>query len=165
MRIVVLALSLLLVSCGEAELSPEDQARVDAAKIASVERAAILPAVPISPEPITFADIESNDLFGAGCSFIPTGTTDIIALTQAETGALKVDGEIMVLAADKGSKDAPLGSRTNYDGLSYSLALDINEDDGSQSGSETVDFPAEIEVRNGRDQTVFRAPGTAQCGS
>ena len=165
MRAIILGFSLALASCGGAEVSAEEQARIDAAKIAAVEKAAILPPVPISPETITFTDIERNELFGAGCSFNMVGVDDAIALTQPDRGILKLDGKIVRLAADRGSPIGPLGSQSKYDGKKYSMKLKIENSAGKKFGVETVKFPARIEVRNGRDQMVFSADGEAQCGS
>lgn len=169
MRAITTALSvgisLFLISCGEAELSPQEQARVDAAKIAAVEKASILPAVPIMPEPIMSADFEGNDLVTARCSFISAGTKDIIAVTRSDIGLLKVGGDISILAPDVGSAKAPLGSRAKYDGLRYSLRVEMDENDRPSAGAAVTQFPAKMEVRNGRDQIVFSAEGTAQCGS
>lgn len=161
----ILGFSLVLASCGAAEVSAEEQARIDAVKIAAVEQAAILPPESISPEAITFTDVEMNELFGAGCGFLPGEGKEIIALAQPDRGILKLDGKITRLAADRGSPVGPLGSQSKYDGREVSLRLKIDDSGGRKSGIETVDYPARMEVRNGRDQMVFEADGVAQCGA
>ena len=165
MRGLLIGFSLVLSSCGGNEVSAEEQARIDAAKIAAVERAAILPAVPILPQAITFADVEKNDLFGAGCNFMATGSKDILALALDDRAVLKLDGKFVRLAPDRGSPVGPLGSQSKYDGMAHSLKLEIDQSTGQQSGIETVDFPARMEVRNERDQIVFTSDGVVQCGS
>ena len=165
MRVVLIGFLLVLTSCGAAEVSAEEQAQIDAAKIAAVEKAAILPPVPVSLEPITFTDIEENDLFGAGCSFVSAGSKDVIVLAQPDRALLKLDGKISRLAADKGSPLGPIASNSKYDGKEHSLKLKFAENEGRASGVETVNFPANIEIRNGRDQIVYGADGEAQCGT
>ena len=45
------------------------------------------------------------------------------------------------------------------------LIIDLAAEEGEQSGMETVDFPARMELRNQRDQVVYGQTGIAQCGS
>ncbi|MXP14035.1 hypothetical protein GRI44_04650 [Altererythrobacter confluentis] len=165
MRFLVLGAALALSACGDAEISAEEQKRIDDAKIAAVKAAQIIPPTPLTPEPILYPDIEKNDLFGAGCAFIPAGEgTGPLVLTQADVAFMKIDDEIERFAADKGSPKGPVGTYEKYDAGAYSLSLVI-DGDGKQSGMETTDFDGNLTVRNERDQTVYSADGLAQCGS
>lgn len=151
-------------ACAE-EISPAEQERIDAAKIAAVERANIVPPDPVSPQKIDFPDYEENDLFGSGCSFVPEGEgPDPIALTQGAAAFMKLDGKIVRFAPDKGSKQGPFATWQHYDGKVHSIRLEFAPGDGKASGTETVAYPAAITVQNGRDQTVYEASGSAQCG-
>src|SRR5690606_20789686 len=125
-----------------------------------------------TPEPILFADIERYDLFGAGCSFLPRGEAaeapdgaGVLALTSESGAYIKVEGELHRLAPDAGSPQLPLGTRGKYDGREFALILDIAAEEGAPSGTETIDFPARLVLRNARDQTVYAETGIAQCGS
>lgn len=166
MRRIVLLFPLMLAACGEAELTEAQRDAADERAIAAVEAAQDIPAEQVALEPIAFADIEQNDLFGAGCSFAEDGSGDrTLALAQADGAYIKIDGRLHRLAPDAGSADLPLGARAKYDGKEYGMILDLAEEEGEQSGVETVDFPGRLELRNGRDQVVFGASGVAQCGS
>ena len=43
--------------------------------------------------------------------------------------------------------------------------LDLASEEGKQSGSETINYPARLVLRNDHDQIVYQADGTAQCGA
>ncbi|MGB3377725.1 MAG: hypothetical protein WBA55_03020 [Allopontixanthobacter sediminis] len=161
---LLFAAASLFGACAE-EVNPAEQARIDAEKIAAVERANIVPPDPISPQRIDFPDYEENDLYGSGCAFVPKGTAmHPIALTQGETAFMKIDDKMVRFAPDKGSKQGPFGTWQKYDGKVHSVRLLVAPGDGKASGSETVAYPATISIRNGRDQIVYQASGTAQCG-
>lgn len=166
MRHLVLVAALALAACGDGEVTPEEQARIDDAKIAAVKAAQIIPPTPLSPDKILYPDIEQNNLYGAGCAFVPEGGgLGAIALTQADVGYMKIDDKIERFAADKGSATAPVGTFAKYDAGAYSLRLDLADEKGKRSGMETTDFNARLTVRNERDQIVYEAAGLAQCGS
>lgn len=168
MRIALVLTGLsLLAACGEPELSPQEQERRDAAAVAEVEAAQTPPAMPIDPQAISFADIERENLFGAGCAFLTgAGGGDPIVLTQRGEGYMKLDGAIVRFAADPGSDDLPLGTRRKYTGGEYAFEVIMDPGSGSQSGMETVDYPgSRLTVRDGRSRTVFQADGLVQCGS
>jgi hypothetical protein len=159
-----LASAVTLAACSE-EVSPAERERIDAAKIAAVERANIVPPDPVSPQKIRYPDYEANDLFGAGCAFVPAGGgLGAIALTRADLAYLKLDEKVVRLAADKGGEKAPFATWEKYDGRIHSILLEFAPDDGKASGTETVEYPADLTIRNGRDQIVYRVSGIAQCG-
>lgn len=162
-RVLLLLTPLLLGACSD-DVTPAEQARIDAAKIAAVERANIVPADPVSPQKILYPDMEANDLFGAGCAFAPDGGgLGAIALTQGEVAYLKLENEIVRFAADKGSAQAPLATWEKYDGKVHSFRLTFGSGEQKASGIDTVDYPAKLTIRNGRDQIVYAADGLAQC--
>ena len=166
MRLAPIAIAALLAaSCGKDEPSPAEQARMDEADVRAVEAAQVPPPTPIEPDRITMADIEKHDMFGAGCSFAPGKSIAAIALLQEERGFMKIDGSVVRFAPDAGSGDLPLGAKGKYTGGAWSFVLDVASEEGRQSGSETIDYPARFVLRNDHDQVVFEADGTAQCGS
>jgi len=161
---LLLVLSLMgLAACGP---SPEEDAAQRARDVAEVRANQAPPPEQLMPEPILYPDIEENNLFGAGCNFVPEGGgMGAIALAQAGEGYMKRNGAVLTFAADKGSAQQPLGSWRKYDGKEYGFILDLDSEMGEQDGMETVNFPARLTVRDGRGDTVYESAGTAQCGS
>ncbi|TMM49848.1 hypothetical protein [Qipengyuania marisflavi] len=165
MRLAFAVLTLSLAACAD-EPDPREKAAADAAAVAEVKANQEAPPENLVPEAIVYADIEKAGLFGAGCNFVAAGAgTDAIVLAQADMGYMKRSDEIVAFAPDKGSANNPVGSWRKYDGKDNSLVLEINQQNGRQSGMETVDFAAELTVRDGKDRVVYHADGTAQCGA
>ena len=166
MRVAVIAgCALLLAACGKDEPSPSEQARMDEEDVAAVEAAQVPPPAPVTPERIGMPDIEKYDMFGAGCNFAPGTSIAPVALLQPKRGFMKIEGKVIPFAPDAGSGDLPLGAKGKYTGATYSFVLDLASEEGKQSGSETINYPARFELRNEHDQIVFQSDGTAQCGS
>lgn len=154
----------MLGACAE-EVNPAEQARIDAAKIAAVERASIVPPDPIALQKIHFPDYEANDLYGAGCAFAPANEgLGALALTRSEVAYIKHDDKIVRLAADKGGTKAPYATWQKYDGKTHTILLEFAPDDGEASGAQAQKYPVNLTIRNGRDQIVYQAVGFAQCG-
>lgn len=164
MPLSIMLLYALTGACSE-DISPARQARIDADKIAAVERANIVPPDPVSPQKIHYPDYETNDLFGAGCAFAAADTGQgAIALTRNEVAYIKLDGKIARLAADKGGAKAPYATWQKYDGRKHTILLEFAHGGGEASGTQTIKYPAQLTIRNGRDQIVYQADGFAQCG-
>lgn len=160
MRIVGLFCIAALAACSS---EPTEEER--AAAVTEVEANQVPPPEMLTPGAIRYREIEQYDLFGAGCSFAPEGGgVAAVALAMAETGHFLRDGELVTLAADKGSAELPYLARRKYDGKAYSMVLDLDEAAGRQSGEETSDYPATLTIRNANDQVVYSKPGMAQCG-
>ncbi len=157
----------MLAACGEPDLPPEEQERRDVEAIAEVETARTPAAMAISPKPISFSDIERENLSGAGCAFVEaTGPSAPIAISKRDEGYMKLDGSIMRFASDPGSDELPLGTRRRYTGGEYEFEIIMDSGSGSQTGMETVDYPgSRLTVRDSRSRTVFQADGVVQCGS
>jgi hypothetical protein len=159
-------LPLLLAGCGDREPTAAERNAREVADIRAVEKAQDIPPTPVTLEVIGYPDIEKNDLHGAGCAFAPKdGGLGTLALAQERAAYIKVDGKLERLAADIGSPTLPTGARGKYDGKVHSLVLDIAEGEGKQHAMEAMNYPAELMVRNERDQVVYQASGTAQCGA
>jgi hypothetical protein len=157
--------TLALAGCAEEAPTPAEKARMDEADIAAVNAAQVPPPTPVAPGKILYPDIERYELFGAGCNFAPAGSMAAIALAQPARGYMKLDGRLESFAPDAGSGDLPLGAKGKYTAGAWSFVLDLAEEEGAQSGTETVNFPAHFILRNQYDQVVFEADGVAQCGS
>ena len=166
MRCAIALLPVLLAaSCTDGEPSPAEQARMDEADIAAVKEAQVPPPMPVTPDKILYPDIERYELHGAGCNFAPEGSMAAIVLAQPARAYMKIDGELEAFAPDAGSGDLPLGAKGKYTAKAWSFILDLAQEEGDQSGTETVNFPAHFVLRNDRDQVVYEADGVAQCGS
>ena len=167
-RLVFLVLALATTACNSRS-NAEQKALADARDVARVEAAqrVTAPMVPLKPEPIRFEDIEKNKLLGASCAFRTKGGAGngILILAMANTAYLKIDGELRVYAADKGSAPLPLGNWTRYEGRQYVIDLQIAGGDGKPSGDETLDWPGRLTIRDPYERVVYSAAGTVQRGS
>ena len=165
-RLALLAWLLLSAGCSKPADS-KAQAAADARDIARVEAAqdTAPPATPLTPEAITFADIERNKLFGASCVFLPeAGSKRFVVLAMTEAAYLKLDGDIHLYAADSGSPPLPFDTRSRYVGRDHVIDLQTSGGEGRASGEETVDWPGRLTIRDAHERVVFTAAGTVQCG-
>ena len=160
MRKAVLLLAAALAACTS---EPTEEER--AAAVAEVEANQVPAPEQLEPGAIRYREIEQYDLYGGGCSFAAQGGgLAAVALAMAETGHFLKDGELVTLAADKGSAELPYLARREYDGKAYSMTLDLDEDAGERSGEETSDYPATLTIRDANEQVVYEKTGIAQCG-
>ena len=174
-RLALLMLPFALIACGEAAPTAEEKRAAEDRAIAAVEAAQDVPPDPVELEAITYPDIEQHRLSGAGCAFLREGEegrewagegeADLLALAMERGAFVKIDGRIHRLAPDAGSPQLPVMARARYDGREYAMLLDLAEREGTRSGMETTDYPARLELRNGRGQVVYGASGIAQCGT
>lgn len=168
-----LLIPLLLLSACKEDTSPTAQeAARDARDIAMVEAAqAMAPAPrPISPEPITAADMERNNLLGMTCAFMPqagagqTGAGQAIALFSPDQAWIRLERRLRRFAADKGSAILPPEIRSRYDGRAFSLRIEKLAEEGHAEGPETRLWPGAIAIADSHGQTVYRVNGTVRCG-
>lgn len=162
------ALAVLLSACSQEPTEEQlaTKAREDEAAIASVEAAQTPPPQPLNLSTITFADVERENLFGAGCNFTATGSaTEPIAIAQGEAGYLKVDNRIERFAPDPGSARLPYNARERYTSTTRSFRLQFDTNDAQGSGYETVDYKGKLTVRDERDRVVSETEGLVQCGA
>ena len=122
------------------------------------------PLEELYPEPITAADIDAGDLFGPSCAMQHPSGAYALALAMDDNGYLKLDGDMVRFAPDKGSADQPVGTWSKYDGREKSFSLRI-DGEGIVAGEEVTDYPARLLVRDNFDRIVFDYSGTARCGS
>ena len=165
MRWIALGMVALLAACGP---SPREKAEADKRAVAEVKANQEPPPEILVPEPITFADVEKADLFGAGCNFLPRSLDKggiALVIAQADEAYFKRDGEIVRLASDAGSKELPYLAHAKYDGLTHSISLELDEEGGKQSGDETIDYPSTLTIRDAQGRPVFTENGTTQCGA
>lgn len=167
MRSIHLAALTLLVAGCDIPASGDRNPAGDAEAIAQVDAAQSVtpPIIAVEPEPIVFSDLEKGKLLGASCAFRPEGVDKFLAFAMAETAVIKIDGDLRVFAADRGSPPLPLGAWTHYDGREHVIDLQVTGGDGTPSGEETTDWPGRLTIRDPYERVVYSAPGTVQCGA
>jgi len=160
-----LILALAAAACGQP--SPEEKARADTRDIAKVEAAQKMrpPVQPIDPQPILLADIEAHALSGMGCEFALQVESDPIAVMGEEKGAIKLGGEVAILAADTGSTEFPSMTYAKYSGRGQAILLTKGPGDGEPIGNESARWPGSLTIRDPYDRVVFFAPGFLLCGA
>jgi hypothetical protein len=154
--------ALLLAGCG-GEVSPEEQAAADNRDVAMVEAAnkAAPPVQLITPEPILLPDIERYDLLGETCSYAPGTSLGARVIAREADAFMKIDGEIERFAADPGSRELPMHTRSVYNSKGYSLVLALEEDTGE--GEQRTSYEGSVTLRDAHGRIVYEGVGEAQC--
>lgn len=162
------SLLMLLTACSPQVGAPDraKSGQSDAEAIAAVKAAQTPAPLAFDLSPIVFADIERENMFGAGCSF-SEGSVDNpdLALAQANIGFLKIDGRIVRFAPDAGSARLPYKARAKYASGAHSFRLTADTGRGTQSGTETTDYPGRLTISDAYDRIVYDRTGTVQCGA
>jgi len=157
--------ALLLAGCGE-ELTPEERAEADARAVAMVEAAndVMPPLDPVTPEPILLPDVERYDLYGQACNYAPGTSLGTRVVAREADAFMKIDGEVVRLAADPGSRELPMRSRTLYSGKEYALRLQIADvDEGEAAPGGATNYEGSVQVRDRHGRVVYEGTGLAQC--
>ena len=160
---VAIAALLVLAGC-EREPSPEEQALADARDVAMVEAAndVMPPLEEVTPEPILLPDIERYDLYGEACNYAPGTSLGTRVVAREADAFVKLEGEVHRLAADPGSRELPLHTRTLYNGKEYSLRLNMVAQDAAEAG-ETADYEGTVTLRDQWGRVIYEGTGLAQC--
>ncbi len=153
---------LLLAGCGD-EASPEERAVADERDVAMVEAAnkAAPPVQLVTPEPILLPDIERYDLLGETCSYAPGTSLGARVIAREADAFMKIDGEIERFAADPGSRDLPMHTRSVYNSKDHSLVLALEEDTGEDEQRTT--YEGSVTLRDAHGRIVYEGVGEAQC--
>jgi len=164
MRLVLgfTGLALLLTACGD-EAPPDDRSAADDRDVAMVEAAnkAAPPVQLVTPEPILLPDIERYDLLGETCSYAPGTSLGARVIAREADAFMKVDGEIERFAADTGSRELPMHTRSVYNSKDYSLVLALEEDSGE--GEQRRSYEGSVTLRDAYGRVVYEGAGEAQC--
>ena len=168
-RSSILALAVLLLASCEREPPPEELAADAERDIAMVEQAnnAAPPLREVTPEPIGFDDIEQHDISGVACNYAPGTSLGTRAIAREVDAFVKVEGEVLRLAADTGSRELPSGSHSVYDGRQYSLRLDVagdGEPAGEGQAAGVTNYEGTMSLRDSWGREVYRGTGLVQCG-
>lgn len=154
--------ALLLTGCGN-EASPEEQAAADDRDVAMVEAAnkAAPPVQLVTPEPILLPDIERYDLLGESCSYAPGTSLGARVIAREADAFMKIDGDIERFAADPGSRELPMHTRSVYNSKGYSLVLALEED--TDEGEQRTSYEGSVTLRDAHGRIVYEGIGEAQC--
>lgn len=161
MRAIALLVPLLALAACSKGPSQSDDAAVAQVEAAQKERA---PSREIAPQPILFFDITKNKLTGAGCNFVADGGgMGAVLLAQADRGVIKLDDQMVILAADKGSAAMPQHSWSHYVGRDYALTLTRVEGSKSVQNGVVESFTGQLVISDAQTRPVYAAKGTVQC--
>lgn len=163
-KALVAAMLLVLAGC-EREPTPEEQALEDARDVAMVEAAnqVMPPLKQVTPEPILLPDIERYDLYGEACNYAPGTSFGTRVVAREADAFVKIEGEIHRLAADPGSRELPMHTRTLYSGKEYSLRLAMEPEADTEAQSEATDYEGSVVLRDQYGRVVYEGVGLAQC--
>lgn len=157
---IVLAPALMLAGCGEA-MTPAEKARRDARDVAFVEtvQKQRAPVQPIALQPLSAADIRGLPSGEKACGLLLRDRVvdDPILVVGTVAGHVKLEGELVVLAADTGSEKLAPGIYRKYDGKAYALELSVGTttDAGRRIGS--------MVIRESAGRVAFMAAGEWDC--
>jgi hypothetical protein len=175
-------IAMLLAGCSE--VSPEEQAAADERDVAMVHAAnkAAPPVQLVTPEPILLPEIERYDLLGEACSYAPGTSLGARVIAREADAFMKIDGEIERFAADPGSRELPMHTRSVYNSKDYSLVLALKDDGadaapegesdaGGEAGGEgerrrvPENLEGSVTLRDAYGRVVYEGVGLAQCSS
>jgi hypothetical protein len=156
--------ALLLSGCGD-EVSPEERAATDNRDVAMVEAAnkAAPPVQLVTPEPILLPDIERYDLLGETCSYAPGTSLGARVIAREADAFMKINGDIERFAADPGSRELPMHTRSVYNSKGYSLVLSLTEDTGEDE--QRTSYEGAVTLRDAHGRIVYEGVGEAQCAA
>lgn len=164
MRKRLAASALLLLAGCQREQTPEDQALADARDVAMVVAAndVMPPLELVTPEPILLPDIERFDLYGEACNYAPGTSLGTRVVAREADAFMKIEGEVHRFAADPGSRELPMRTRSLYNGKEYSVRLSIDEQQQQTEGA-TTDYEGSVTLRDRFGRVVYEGVGLAQC--
>ena len=161
MRGLALTLVAVLAACSS---EPTEEER--AAAVAEVEAHQTLPRSRSNWERSATARSRSTSYTGRDAASHPrVGDWHCSRARHAfDTGHIIVDGEMLTLAADKGSAELPYlrGASMMAPSIRWSsiwIKMRVKK-----WVREVSDYPATLTIRNARDQIVYNQSGIAQCG-
>lgn len=162
-------LVLLAALAGCDRQSAQERAASDARDVAMVEAAQQRkpPSVRLAPQPITFADLQEGNLFGAGCAFTPDSGAggDPVLYTDDTRAVMKLDGAMVILASDNGSAELPYATREHYVGKTHDLRLTKAPGEGEPGSEESMKWTGAVTVRDQWQREVYAARGSLECGA
>ena len=147
--------------------SAAEQAAEDARAVAMVEAAQNVkpPPIPLDPQPITAADIESNRLYGTGCTLVPAGMAggDPLVMAGPDRALIKLGGKFITFAADPGSARLAPAARVHYVGKAQSLDLVRAAATGTPLGQDGARWDGRVELRDAQGRVIWSSAGVLTC--
>ena len=119
------------------------------------------PAPAVTAQPITYSDIEANELHGASCAYASGTSMAPIVIAFAEEAVMKIDGEIHRFRVDEESEGAGLLEDSRYLAEDRVLLLTVG-DRGTQAG-ERANFAGTVRLIDGAGAELLAAEGAVQC--
>ncbi len=167
MRSAILAISFLAIAaCEEAPDEEQGDAEVDriVAEVEAVNNAAP-PIEEKVPDAIGYPDIETHDMFGQACAYAPGTSLGARVIAREDDAFVKVDGDVIRLVADPGSREMPSSTRSLYNGSKYSLRLTIDSEAREDPVSiGTMLYDGTMYLRDSWDRVVYQGAGLVSCG-
>lgn len=162
--VLALGLAVVLPGCGEA-LTPEEQARRDERDIALVEQAneAMPPLREVTPEPLLYPDIERYDLYGEACSYAPGTSLGTRVFAREADAFVKIDGEVERFAADPGSRELPMRTRSLYNGRNFALRLTIDGESEAEGAEPGDNLEGTVQLFDKYGREIYKGTGLTQC--
>ena len=160
------AAALALAGCDKPQTQAQ-QAAEDARAIAQVEAAQKQrpPVVPIELAAMGQPDFEKNNLFGAGCAFVPAGGgIGAVLLTRERRAYIKIGAKVVSMSSDPGGAKMPMGTWEHYVGNEYSLRL-THSGASPAVTEELLRWPGHLTIEDTDKRAVYDSAGEVQCGS
>ena len=139
MRALALVLLLLAPACSDADETA-------------------VPGPEITPQAITYSDIEANQLHGAGCAYAAGTSMAPVVMAFPDEAVMKIDGEIRRFRVDAESEGSQLGDESRYLAADHVLLLTI-------AGRGTTNLAGTVRLIDGAGAELYAAEGTVQCNS
>ena len=162
MRLFVLAVATaLLAGCQQESAEAEGPEPSDAQAVAAVEAAQERkPPIQLTAlQPIPRADIDRYNLHDFGCNLVrPQDGGDPLVIVNDGRAMVRVEGDVLPLAADVGGQQ--LGSRAwqYYVGKKYALSL-------KPMAGATLPAEGTAELRDAWGRVVFATAGRITCAA
>ncbi|MGX7895301.1 hypothetical protein [Tsuneonella sp. HG222] len=110
-------------------------------------------------QPISYSDIEANDLHGASCAYASGTSMAPVALAMPDEAVIKIEGAIVRLGLDPQSQPLEAGTGSRYRG--GGRVLDLSARPGSRAGD--LRFEGAVRLSDDQGADLFRAQGAVQC--
>jgi len=158
MRMGLLLVLAFLAGCGsetERQGSPVDY---DA-----MNRRALGPAQPITPEPIRVFELSGIGSFT--CVVAGKAEREVLFVATPSLGMMRLRGENVRFAPAPSEMELPYGISTRFTGQSHEVELFVDPLTETPAGPELAYFSGGITVRDQYDRIVFEYRGRVECGA
>ena len=114
-------------------------------------------------------DIERFDLYGEACNYAPGTSLGTRVVAREADAFMKIEGEVHRFAADPGSRELPMRTRSLYSGKEYSVRLTMEPSSETEAGAAAeadagvTDYEGGVTLRDRFGRIVYEGVGLAQC--